>query len=79
MNQFILSLTVVFLSTSTLFASKNRPIYTAKDGNLHRSYGPNQDKCCATSFYWREEGKIAVDQQKKCNDCNSTKKDDSKR
>lgn len=64
MNQFMLSLTFVFLSTSILFASKNRPIYTVKDGNLHTSYGPNQDKCSQTSFYWREDGKIAVDEQK---------------
>lgn len=75
MNRFTLFLALVFLSGSTLFASKNRPIYTVKDGECHRSTGPNQDQCSKSTYYG---GGLRSTEEKKCNDCNDSK-NDSKR
>lgn len=62
-------LTVVFLTVSTLFGSTNRPIYTIKDGNTHRSSGSNQDRCSQSSYYQQGNAAI-VKEDRKCNDCN---------
>lgn len=64
----MLSLGVVLLSVSTLFASSNKPIYTIKDGESHRSGGSNHDKCYKSDSTHRGDGKTSVSHDNKCND-----------
>lgn len=45
MSKIILLLAIIFASNSTLFASKNKPIYTVKDNKVHMSTGKNQSEC----------------------------------
>lgn len=45
MSKIILLLTIIFASNSSLFASKNKPIYTVKDDKVHMSGGKNHSEC----------------------------------
>lgn len=70
MHKFTLLLTAALLSGSSLFPSTNRPIYTVKEGNVHRSIGDNQDKCYQASYYQQGNRNIVADVSK----CNEYKK-----
>ena len=51
MHKSILLLTGILLFGSTVFASSNRPIYTIKDKDVHRSGGRNQGQCYQSKYY----------------------------
>lgn len=60
-SKIIFLLATILLSDSALFASKDRPIYTIKNYEVHRSSGPNQDQC--TRSCWKgttRDGKIVA-------------------